>query len=166
MDWSSFPSDVVAGLIGTAAGLLAGLRIDQWAAHRRTRTQEGRRVQSLINTLASKRAFSHSDDVGPIDDEEDRERCIQSVLDARRRAADLCDAIELRIDLLPALRGIEVDCLDYLNYVETQPRLYAVGLVKLRQRIGVRERELGQLVPELVLLPPGTHGLRLADWLE
>lgn len=123
-------------------------------------------MQSLVNALASKRAFSHSEDVGALDDEADRLRCIQSVLDARRRSADLCDVIELRVEFVPILRAIEIDCINYLNYAEAQPRMYAVGLVKLRHRITDHEKALRRLSPELALIAPGAHGLVLADWLE
>jgi hypothetical protein len=165
VDWSSFPSDLIAGLLGTAAGLVAGLRIDRRLQYRRARAHDERLVQALIDTLASKRAFSHASEVGLVDDPEDRDRCVASVLDARRRAAEVCDAIEIRDDVVAVIRSMEVDCMDYLNYVESHELEYARALIKLRDRLSEREGRLQQLIPGLQVVAPGGREGRIAEWL-
>src|SRR5688572_9428954 len=118
MDWSSFPGDLAASLLGTMFGIEIGLRIDHRQTRRNSLDHDERLVQSLIELLASKRAFSHPSDVGLVDNDDDRQRCIQSILDARRRIAGVCDALRVREDVAPQLRDLESDCIAYLYYVE------------------------------------------------
>ena len=165
MDWSSFPSDFLAGVLGTMVGLVVGLRIDHVRERRRAARRDERLIQSLIDRLASKRAFSHGADVGLIDDPDDRERCIASVLDVRRRTARVCDALEVREDAVPLLRRIESDCMAYLNHVERNGPRYAIALIRLRDRLHEAEQELGRSMPGLEVAGPGSRTPSTPQWL-
>jgi hypothetical protein len=165
MDWSSFPSDFLAGLIGTMVGLFAGLQLDRWQARRQSRERDERMLQNLIDRLANERAFRGSAPVGPEDDPADRERCIKSVVDTRRRVADLCDNIATHTRCVPVLRTMEADCNAYLHHVERHRELYAVGLNSLRERLHDGERALQALVPPLIVTAPGARTAVSPDWL-
>lgn len=165
MNFSSFWSDLVAGLVGSGAGIIAGLQIDRARTRRHGRARDQRLVQNLIDRLAGKRAFGHSSDIGEVDDDDDRERCISSIIDARQRILAVCDEITEREDVIPRLREMQRDSMAYLNYVEQNKRRYAMGLIQLRNRLAEHERLLGQMMPQLRLEPPGSRDGDRPDWL-
>jgi len=142
-----------------------GLRIDHVRERRRSAERDARLIQNLIDRLASKRAFSHSSDVGLVDDSEDRERCIASVLDARRRTARVCDAIEVREDAVPLLRRMESDCMAHLNHVERLETRYAMSLIRLRDRLYEAEQALGRIMTGLEVARLGSRTPSTPEWL-
>ncbi|PYG01681.1 hypothetical protein SAMN05216184_101143 [Georgenia satyanarayanai] len=166
MEWTGPVIDLVVGLVAAAAGVFMGLRADRHIERRRQRRRETLLVQALLNRLASRRAFSHSADVGLVDDEEDRRRCNGSVLDLRDRIAGLCDQIEeLDGAVVKALRQMEADCAAYLNHVDVHETRYAIALVRLRDRLYVSGLALKDIVPELNVLVPGSWTPREPEWL-
>ncbi|MGO4660975.1 hypothetical protein AB4Z14_03855 [Terrabacter sp. 2TAF16] len=157
MTWTTFPSDLTAGLLGTFLGLVFGLGIDRKREQRRAESRDERLVQNLIDRLAGKRAFAHSVDVGLVDNADDRQRCVDSVLDARMRILDVCDQIDRREDVVGTLRAMEVDCLALLSHVERHPLEYARALIRLRDRLIGHEAELQLLMPGLHMAIPAAE---------
>lgn len=165
MNFASFWSDLLTGLIGSGVGIVVGLRIDRRTNQNKAKVRDERLVQNLINRLAGKRAFAHSSDIGEVDDEADRERCNRSVLDARERILAVCDEIGQREDAIPCLRAMEEDCMAYLNYSEQEPRRYAMGLVRLREQLEQHEDDLAALMCTLRVERPGSRGSGKPQWL-
>jgi len=166
MDWSTLPSDFVAGVLGTMIGLVVGLRIDRKREHRRSRLREERLIQNLINHLATRRAFSHAPDVGLVDSAEDMERCNLSVLDVRRRIGDVREQIGTLDGAFSMLEQMESDCVSYLNHVDQHPMRYAIAASRLGDRLHGAAQELRHVVPALEVTRPGSRSAcATADWL-
>ena len=165
MDFSGFPSDSLASLIGAAVGIVLGLQVDRWKMRRDSKDRDRRLIQNLVNGLAGKRAFGHPDDIGLVDDPPDRERCLSSILDARARIARVCDEVVALPEVVPILREMENDCMAYLNYVERHEDAYAVALIRLRDRLTVHELGLKVIVRELDLVRPGARDGETPAWL-
>jgi hypothetical protein len=165
MDWISVVSDLVVGIIGTMVGLVVGLRVDRWRSLREDRSRDLMSLQELVDRLAGRRAFSHSEDVGLVDDPEDMRRCIKSVLGIRDRIGVTVATLRSSRGAIPVLRGMESDCAAYLNYVEREPLRYAVGLLRLRDRLHESERELKRVFPALEVRRPGDGNDVSLAWL-
>jgi hypothetical protein len=165
VNFSSFWSDLIAGLIGSGVGIFAGLRIERQTARKKAIARDERLVQNLINRLAGKRAFGHDSDIGELDDDADRKRCARSVLDARKRILMVCDEIGEREDVIPHLRDMEADCLAYLDYSEQERLRYAMGLTRLGDRLAQHEAELKKLMPGLHIERPGALDSTRPNWL-
>lgn len=165
MDFSTFSSDLLAGFLGSGIGFFLGLRVDRYLGRKKTEARDQRLVQNLINRLAGKRAFGHNSEVGEVDNNEDREYCARSILDARQRILAVCDEIGEREDVIPRLRMMEEDCMAYLNYSEQEPLKYAMGLVCLREKLAYHQGELKKLMSALRPELPGARDSGRPDWL-
>jgi len=165
MDWSSFPSDLVAGLVGTIAGIVLGLRIDHWREAKKVRLRDIQSLQGLVDRLAGKRAFSADRVSAGKIDADDRDRCTRSVLDARRRIISIYERLETQTELVPILQEMESDCIAYLNFIESRPDDYVAALNGLAGQLASREQQLKDLVPALVIAPPGSRDTAAPSWL-
>jgi hypothetical protein len=165
VNFSSFWSDLLAGLIGSGVGIVVGLRIERHSSKKKAETRDERLVQNLINRLAGKRTFSHASDIGEVDDADDRKRCAHSILDARERISTVCDEIEQREDVIPYLRQMEQDCNAYLNYCELEPLRYAMSLVRLGEQLALQENELQRRMSPLTVELPGSRNADRPAWL-
>jgi hypothetical protein len=165
MNFSSFWSDLLAGLLGSGAGIVIGLQVDRVRTRKHERARDERLVQNLIDRLAGKRAFSHAADIGEVEDEADRERCNLSVVDARERILVVCDEIAQREDIISPLRKMERDTMAYLSFVEREKPKYAMALIQLRDRLFEQETDLRRLMPGLRVEPPGSRDGNKPAWL-
>ena len=165
MEWSSFLSDFTAGVLGTGLGLFVGLRIDHARERRTARRRDLQALQALVDRLAGRRAFSHGDGVGLLDDPEDMRRCNISIRSVRGSIATTASAIEVEVEALPDLRRMEADCAAYLDYVDHEPRRYAIALLRLRDRLYESELEIARRVPALTVRRPGAGNDGSIDWL-
>lgn len=151
--------DLLVNLVGTFIGALAALASGWWFRRRQQRRDETRLLQDLINVLHWKRAFSPANAAGDRTtsgwDEDDRTRCVSSVLDVRERIAEVANRMSVSRQVQPLLDDMQTRCIAWLSFVEQRPGDYVTGLVELRTRLLTLERAITDLQPGLELRDPG-----------
>lgn len=154
-DWTQ---DLLVNLVATFLGALAALGSGWVFKRHEQKRHETRLLQDLITALYWKRALSPANAAGdrPSDwDEEDRQRCVTSILDARERIREVANALSVSRSLQPLLDDMQTRCIAWLNYAEQHPSDYVTGLVELRARLLSIERTVVERQPGLVLREPG-----------
>jgi hypothetical protein len=94
-------------------------------------------------------------------DSADRDRCTQSVRDARQRIIRVYERLVTQMDVGPILQQMESDCIAYLDFVESRPDSYIAALHALARQLESREQRLKDYVPALQIAPPGSRTSRL-----
>ena len=171
MDWTSFLSEVIAGIVGAVVGVVGALWFDRRKQTREARKLDLKLMQDLVHYLAGRRAFRRNRTiVGVVDpvgvfDKVDLERCNRSVLNVRERIASAREALQRPDELLPILQNMEADCANYLSSVRSEETLYANSLLALGDRLLANEQRLQEVLPSLEVEAPGSRVDADASWL-
>jgi hypothetical protein len=150
-------------VIGTLVGFGLALGGDRLLASRRRDHERLSSLQGVADRIFHARALRElpKETRGAIrvlaqDEDSDRDRCAQSVLETR-------DLIQKVIGQLrstdPAQRGlIEMNaaCLQYLTNETEQPASYLKHLQELRRNLDHGQQKLHTVMPQLVIREPGS----------
>lgn len=150
--------DRSVNLVGTVVGALLALVSAWWRRRLQQRRDDGRLLQNLVDGLHRKRAFRQvpvSDDQLVEWDEEDLQRCVDSVLGARRcieeAAARLSTSTEVRI----AMGDMHSACNRWLRRTRRRPGSHVIVLMDLRARLLKLKGEIVDEHRKLTLREPG-----------
>jgi hypothetical protein len=91
--------------------------------------------------------------VGDVDNPGDKQRCRDSVLDARERTVSARDSLKVELGAVGPLLAMEKACMDYLNFDERDEVAYARGLVAVKGQLLAHEQQLATIVSGLVVRP-------------
>jgi hypothetical protein len=160
---SAFLTETASTVIGTVVGFGLALGGNRYLDVRHRSNERIRSLQAVADRIFHARALRElpQHPRGPIrvlaqNEEDDRARCAQSVLETR-------DLIQKVIGQLtptdPAQRGlIEMNaaCLQYLSSETEQPASYLKHLQELRRNLDHGQQKLHAVMPQLVIREPGS----------
>lgn len=156
-----------ANLVGTFAGAVLAIVTTWWFDKRRRRESQVAHLQRVVDRLHRSRALApgRGRAPGPLTDVESRDvdRCNLSVLEARERISAASEAWRGNVNVSDELDAMYVDCLHYLETVETDREGYVTHLRTLREALDSRVTNLAGVLAGIRYREPGTAQLERRD---